>query len=197
MRSCLCLFVAFSVAPVSSGYAQGVRDLVWQVRTDGALVLVNPTDSPIAFHDYALTSEFGLLEPSGWRSIHDVAVTDALAVIAGLGAGALSFREAGPLPSHNQLSELNRAGEGVLQPGQEWSFGNPFRATLPEIGQAALAGTLCVTMEDGGNLFHPPIESLGVSGVCPEPSTLVLAALTSICLCCLKLRGTRVVHRVP
>jgi hypothetical protein len=136
---------------------------------DGTTYLENTTDSPISFDGYQFESEAKGLDPVGWRSIADQVAADPLAVIAALGAGAISFGEANP--GNSSLAELNIAGAATLQPRARFSIGKPFR-------QFSLWGP------DSSTAFwyHLPGTTSAIRGdfiVVPEPTTWLLLLIGS------------------
>lgn len=167
VRSLILVSLAISALPCA---AQDVGDLCLQVDPGLEATLLNPSNAPIAFDGYTLACEVdGCLDPNGWVSIVDSVAADASFVIAELGLGALSFGEAG-VPNDHQLSELNIAGQAVLQPGATWRLGHPFPLSARDLMQAVDSGALTFTLSGRGIVLQAGIECM------PEPSSLALAA---------------------
>ena len=172
IRSLFLIALAISALPC---VAQNVDDLCWEIGPNREVTLQNRTGAPIAFDGYTLACEVdGCLDPDGWVSISDSVAADASRVIADLGLGALSFGEAGT-PSDHQLSELNIAGQAVLQPQRPgspwtWSLGYPISLSFRELQDAIDSGALTMTFSGSRNV-------LGAPECIPEPSSLALAAI--------------------
>ncbi len=150
----------------ATSQAMVVTPLALWVEVDGNSYLWNTTDAPLSFDGYQITSENGTLDPVAWDSINDRLPARVTEVIAGLGAGGLTFGEANP--STTSLAELNIAGAGTLAAGGKFSLGKPFAALPPSV--------------DLGGFWSGPNPRGGVMEIVyvPEPSTWLLGALAAL-----------------
>ena len=174
--------LAIVVGSVCSPATAGPPGLAIWVEVDGSSYLWNPTLLPISFDGYQIASETNQLDPAGWRSIADAVMEDTNSVLAGLGAGALTFGEA--TPGAGNLAELNLGGAATLQPDAKWFIGAPFESLPP-------GRDLIFFYKIPGQTDAPPGEIVYAPDT-PEPSTFLLAALAGLGLLVVRRRGLRV-----
>lgn len=164
-RLVLATLVAFGLSSAASAQS----NMKFVVNADGTVDIASADGADATWDGYTLACEAGCLDVAGWRSIGDAVADDALAVIGGLGAGALAFGEANP--SANALSELNVSGGATLPAANTWSLGSPINGTITQIREWVDGGILTASSSDGGIVIDANIE------VVPEPSSVALAGL--------------------
>lgn len=136
------------------------------VDDDGSAWLENSGSSPVSFDGYQITSENNDLNAAGWTSVADrVSDGNADQITALLGAGGLGFHETSA--SYGNLTELNRTGEAILQPGARLDLGNPFLGDVS--GNASFYYRVLGAQTQQGAIVNTP-----------EPSTWLLAALAGV-----------------
>ncbi len=132
-RQVLTLVALGAFTALAGSANAAAADLRIWVDVDGTAYLENVTDNPVSFDGYQISSEDHNLNPAGWDSISDRVPGRINEVIAGLGAGALTFGEANPGSSN--LAELNLGGVGALPGKAKFSLGN--RSTCQQLALSA------------------------------------------------------------
>lgn len=164
MKKLICAAVAFGLLTAFAASANAAAtDLQLWVDADGTAYLHNTTAGPVSFDGYQIASpgESKLLDPVAWDSIADRVPARIADLIAGLGAGGLTFGEANP--GEGQVAELNLGGVGTLAGDGKFSLGKPFK-NLGAANSASFFWSAPGTGSQTGDIV-----------VVPEPSTLVLA----------------------
>jgi hypothetical protein len=130
--------------------------------------LKNTSAAPLEMAGYQIKSVDGLLDPAGWVSIVDAALTRPDDVLAQLGAGAFDFRE-GMTGLTESLGEVNLTKFALFQPGASWPIGKPApAASLTDLTFRYVLDD--DTVQDGG------IELV------PEPATISFLAIGGLAL---------------
>jgi hypothetical protein len=184
---CCCAMIAFGVANLVGASAQTLtleiemRDLETWISNHNGFAIDNSA--------YQLTSPSGILDPAGWRSIADAALSDPVMVSAALGGDALTFDQLGS--SDHELSEVNIFSHATWQPGTRWSIGHPFGASRSEFRSRPFDATFRY-VEPSVGIITGAIELIPV----PEPAAAALIAGAVIGMACSHYRR-RSLHRHP
>ena len=91
--------------------------------TTGAVLLTNPTLSPITFNSYRITSSANALNPAGWNPISNGNDRPAQFPI---GDGSGNGWEASPNPNNGELIEWFLTGDSTLNSGESIFLGTLF-----------------------------------------------------------------------
>jgi hypothetical protein len=147
--------------------AGAVTPLAIWVEPDGTSFLWNSTDSPIPFLGYQIQSE-GNLDPAGFKGVGDyIAAGDWQTVIDVLGPGGLTLSNKNP--SENFLLQAGVGAPAVLQGGDKFFIGAPFKTLPPSPSNR------------GEYLLFNEFQSRKLEIVyAPEPSAWLLALLAGL-----------------
>jgi hypothetical protein len=159
---------ASSLAAIQLGGSPASSLMLLIDETTDQAWLKNTSAAPLEMAGYQIQSVNSLLDPAGWVSIADAALTRPDDVIAELGAGALDFRKSVPGLT-NYMGEVNLTGFALFQPGASWPIGKP----APPVSWADITFQYALTdniVYDGG------IELV------PEPATISLLAIGGLAL---------------